>query len=210
LVRKARRPVLLAALGQVASRECEKLAGLRPVAVEADFGKDDAVLTVEVPDGPELALRGRMDRLDVGPGVLQVTDYKHSADKNALKKPVDQDSQGVSAFQIPVYLAAASKIYGAGQEKLIGRIVPTRLAGEAAQEIEYGPNDPFLAVDQLSRRRLAKNVEPNLFNAIAGLWQAMLTGDFVPRPEAADCSYCRYKGICRAQASPAQGAEDEA
>ena len=195
-------------MGRVVSQECEELSGLKPKAVEADFGKDDELLTVSVPDGPPLGLRGRLDRLDVGPGVVRITDYKHTANKSSLKDPVRQDALGVSAFQLPVYLAAAAKMLDSKEKTMIARIVPTRLTNEKTGQITYEPGDLFLADDQISRRRAAKEGQLNLYNAISAIWERITSGDFSPRPDKKNCGFCGFGGFCRARVGPTEGGED--
>ncbi len=208
---QARRRVIQAALEVVVAREMELMRerGLRPMAVEREFGPDDGGLEVVVDEGPPLRLTGRLDRLDVGAGLVMVTDYKHSANQAKLREAVKPELVGVSQFQLPVYLALARQAAGQGGARLLGRLVPTLVADRDASELLYGPDDPFFSTDGPTRERLAAKGEPNLYNAIAGLWQRLAEGRVVAQPEQKTCANCDYALICRAQTGPLaqEGAE---
>lgn len=88
--------------------------GVTPLAVEVAFGLVGAPpLTVSLPDGRTVRMRGVIDRIDQGPdGALLVTDYKtgRSAAYAGLaeSEPVD----GGRRLQLPVYGLAARAAYG--------------------------------------------------------------------------------------------------
>ena len=208
LVRGARREVLMTALTQVVAQEMAALGGLRPLAVEKDFGHEDHGLVMEVDRGEPLCLRGRLDRLDQGSGELRVVDYKHSLSPSAAKEPVRPQELAVSAFQVPVYLAAARALWGGPHDALSARLVPTRRREGGPGLLSLGPDDPLLSQDPELRRRLAEEGAPNLFNAVAALWGRLSGGDFLATPENAPCAYCGLSGVCRSSLDPAAALED--
>jgi ATP-dependent helicase/DNAse subunit B len=202
-VRRARREVLRAALGRVVEQEAAVLAGMRTAAVEADLGPQGQGLAVPLDSGEALTLIGRLDRLDLGDGVVQVTDYKHTSNDATLRDGAKPENLGKSAFQLPVYLASALASQGAGAgAEARGRLISTLVPGAKPGEAVYEPGHGFLSPDPRVRSDLAARDEPNLFNAIAQIWQGLQGGDFIPRPEPKTCGYCGFVHFCRARFSP--------
>ncbi len=208
LVQAARRGVLLASLGQVVAAEMADMGELRPSRVEAEFGREDTGLEIAVAGGEPLSLHGRLDRLDAAPGRLRVVDYKHSGRATAAQEPLRRDDLAVSAFQVPVYLAAARRFWGSPDDALSARLVPTRRRERGPAILALEPDDPLLAEDPAQRRELAARGQANLFNAVAGLWERIGAGDFLATPENALCEYCSLAGVCRARLDPAASLED--
>ncbi|MCB2185168.1 MAG: PD-(D/E)XK nuclease family protein [Deltaproteobacteria bacterium] len=217
LVWSARHAVLAAGLTTVVEREWQDLGGLRPLLVEEPLGGRSAEgqrqgLGVTVDDGPPLELSGILDRLDqgktpAGDDLLRVTDYKHSSRAPSLSEPVKRELWGETRFQLPVYLAAARERLGLPTASLEGRIAPTYLVGSAAKSVELPPGDTFLATDPAQRAELAQRGEPNLFNALTGLWSRICHGDFRPNPTAEACPLCALAPVCRARVAPGAGEE---
>ena len=123
--------MLAVSLSLLARNEYQSLAGLLPHAVEKEFGKKDNEFKLELLSQPgrTLYLNGRVDRIDLGAGQIRITDYKHSTNKANLSKMAKPELFGRSAFQLPIYLAAARNLLGgdyAGQH-LTARILPTIL-----------------------------------------------------------------------------------
>ena len=208
LVQMARQGVLFSALSQVVAQEMAAMGDPRPSLVERDFGRDDDGLSLALDDGPPLSLRGRVDRLDQGEGSLRVVDYKHSGRADAAKQPVRAKDLAISAFQVPVYLAAARRLWGAPDDALSARVVPTRRRDKGVGLLDLEPRAALLAEDPEERRRLAQEGEPNLFNAVAELWGRLSQGDFLPTPEGGACDYCSLAGVCRARMDPAMALGD--
>jgi len=208
LVQSARRGVLLTSLGQVVAAEMADMGDRRPRRVEAEFGREDSGLEIAVADGEPLGLHGRLDRLDTGPGQLRVVDYKHSSRATAAQDPLRENELAVGAFQVPVYLAAARRFWGSPDDALSARLVPTRRRERGPAVLALEPGDPLLIEDPAQRRDLAARGQANLFNAVAGLWERISTGDFLATPENALCEYCSLAGVCRARLDPAASLED--
>ncbi|MBU1274369.1 MAG: PD-(D/E)XK nuclease family protein [Proteobacteria bacterium] len=208
-VQESRHQVLARTLGQVVAREMADMAALRPSRVEAEFGKDDPGLRVDMEQGDPLFLHGRLDRLDQAPGMLRVVDYKHVSQPGKVTGPLKKEDLGVSAFQMPVYLAAARELWGKADDAMSARVAPTRKIEQKPLQGEFQPGDPFLAVDTATRRELAAVGQPNLFNGIADLWSRLQDGNFMPLPQKKACEYCPMSGVCRARVSPAAALEGE-
>ncbi len=89
--------------------------GVVPVAVEMPFGMDGvAPLVVALPSGRQLRFRGRIDRVDAGPGVHVVIDYKTG--KGKKYKDLGGDGDPVLAgttLQLGLYAEAARATLGA-------------------------------------------------------------------------------------------------
>ena len=210
---RAMKEPLLRGLLQVVERECQEMPPASPWAVEAGFGLDEdgpAGVPVELLDSPAeppLTLVGRLDRLDVGDGLVRVSDYKHTGNDGVLRTLTKKEEQGESVFQLPVYLLAARHLLGdrAARAELRGRVVPTRLVAKNPKSLEYPPGHPFLADDPRTRRRLRDEGGLNLLNRIEELWQAISNGDFVPRPGKKQCERCDFVDLCRTPAAPEGG-----
>lgn len=210
---RAQRDSLLRGLLRVVERECQEMPPASPWAVEAGFGLDKdgpegvPVELLDSPEEPPLTLVGRLDRLDVGDGLVRVSDYKHTGNDGVLRTLTKKEEQGESVFQLPVYLLAARYLLGqkaAGADSL-ARVVPTRLVAKNFKPLEYPPGHPFLADDPQTRRRLRDEGGLNLLNRIEELWQAITNGDFVPRPGKKQCERCDFADLCRTPAAPERG-----
>jgi hypothetical protein len=220
LVWQARRRSLLAGLTRLLDGEWQDLGDLRPLAVEAALGDQDGQgLALSVDDGPPLLLRGRLDRLDRGPGRLRLTDYKHTGNQAVIRQGVyppepkknapPGDPPLAASLQIPIYLAAAAEQFLKKGEVLQGRLVNTRRWWEKPGYTRHlEPGDALLARDPATRQDLAQSQTPNLYNYVQALWQGLLGGDLAPRPTQENCRYCPHVLACRAR--PVIGGEDEA
>jgi len=84
------------------------MAGAVPEQVEMAFGFDDrAPVVITLPDGRELAFRGRADRVDrLADGSLRVLDYKTAKADRYKGLDVDPVLAG-TCLQLPLYAAAA-------------------------------------------------------------------------------------------------------
>lgn len=213
LVQQARHQVLARTLATVVAREMAAMGGLRPSRVEAEFGGKDGeapALEVKLAQGEPLFLQGRLDRLDQEPGALRVVDYKHTSNPGKVSGPLKDADLGVSAFQMPVYLAAARELWGKADDTLRARVAPTRKMGHKPATKDFTPGDDFLAQDLATRRELAQGGARNLFNGVAELWARLEGGDFMPLPQKDTCEYCPMSGVCRARINSAAALEWEA
>ena len=110
----ARKDILAVSLTLLAKNEYRVLGDMKPFAVECSFGDEGSGLEIELLSKPGQALQlvGRVDRVDLGPGQVCITDYKHSTNGTKLRAMANPDLFGKEAFQLPVYLAAAKGILG--------------------------------------------------------------------------------------------------
>lgn len=194
---EARYEVLRNALTQVVAREMAVMDGVLPWKVEEEIGEG---CVIPVDEGPPLSLKGRLDRLDQGPKMAVITDYKHTSNEAGLRDGADKEQAGVIQFQLPVYLAAALEMTGGDDRELSGRLVPTLLASSKARELNFAAGDTFFAKDPIVRKEMAERGEPNLINAIADLWRRLASGNFVALPDQKACEYCDFRLACRALA----------
>jgi hypothetical protein len=89
--------------------------GTTPLAVELGFGFDDglAAVAVPLPDGRSLAVRGKVDRIDLGDdGHLVVLDYKTGKSDRFRKLSGDNPVVGGTKLQLPIYGLAARQHQG--------------------------------------------------------------------------------------------------
>ncbi|RJX28139.1 MAG: PD-(D/E)XK nuclease family protein [Desulfarculus sp.] len=203
LVHGAREEVLRRSLAVVAARELAEMAPLRPMRVEEELGGEDGGLAVALPQGGELLLHGRLDRLDQGLDSLRVVDYKHASRESAIRGPLREEDLGVTAFQVPVYLAAARRFFGRATDNMLARVVPTRRTDIKPAVRDFAADDPFFAGGAKQRERMLAEGRPNLFNGILALWQRLSSGDFVARPSKEACAYCPLSGVCRRRVNSA-------
>lgn len=203
LVCGAREQVLRGSLAVVVGRELADMGGLRPSRVEEELGAEGGGLALEAPGQEPLLLHGRLDRLDQGPGGLRVVDYKHASQKGAISGPLRKEDLGVTAFQMPVYVAAAREFFGQAGDQMQARVVPTRRPGDQVATRQWPPDDPFFAWNPEQREHLRQEGRPNLFNSILDLWQRLAGGDFVARPAREICRFCPLGGVCRSRVTAA-------
>jgi CRISPR/Cas system-associated exonuclease Cas4 (RecB family) len=154
---------------------------LRWYEVEVQFGGDRPA-RVRLPSGRVLALRGRIDRIDLLPdGRARIVDYKTGSPDRYWK---DRDSFHGGRRLQPV-------VYGAAVESALGYRVDS---------FEYLFFSPESETDSVVYRRqeLEKGIET--LELILSYGEG---GAFVPSDDPNDCRLCDYRLICRVR-------EDEA
>ena len=88
-------------------------SGAEIVSSELRFGSDGTV-TLPLPDGRRLAVRGSVDRIDRrSTGALVVMDHKTGTDRDFKQIGADDPTEGSTKFQLPTYAAAALALFGA-------------------------------------------------------------------------------------------------
>ena len=210
---EARKQVLAVSLAELARNEYQDMQGMIPHAVEQPFGGEGNELRLGLLSRPGQALNlaGRVDRIDLGPEQVRITDYKHSTNAANLRKMAQPGLFGQAVFQLPVYLAAAKALLGddySGQF-LSARILPTILLGIKPPMARMEPTDIFLAQQSEIRNQALKNGEINLFNSIELLWLGILKGDFSPAPHRETCAHCEVRHVCRANLPPGAAQPEE-
>jgi len=182
---------------------------LRLLRAEAEsdsvFEPSDFELDFEVPldvgDGDEIRLRGRIDRVDRHGAWALVRDYK--AGKSAHSRA---DWIRSNRIQVAVYMLALSAAEG-GRTKLAGGVYAPlagsrpRPRGAIAEDVrdELGDHD-WVRTDWLPAEELATLLE-EARERIGTLFRRMRAGDIRPCPKT--CSFgrdgCRYPAICRVE-----------
>jgi RecB family exonuclease len=179
-----------------AERERPPAPGCTPARFESRFGP----LPVLAPDGDErIYLHGLIDRVDLGPNRAVVLDYKAGGKKRNAQH-VKDDELLVSAWQLPIYAAAARAELGAGHH-IEARFYSLR----DVETTEAMIGDDRVALDELGRQRARAEGRPNVGDALWALHRAMRAGDFVVRPREDACERCHMEAACRVMRLP----EDE-
>ncbi len=135
-------------------------------------GEVRRAIEITTPKGNQLALHGRLDRVDEGPGGAAVVDYKTS-DPGRLKRSLEPPGEDV---QLPVY----ALLWGVP----VAEALFLSMEREEVKAIPLGPDVQALA--DAVRTRLCE-----VFDALAA--GAPLPAQGV---ESA-CGYCEMRGLCR-------------
>jgi ATP-dependent helicase/nuclease subunit B len=86
--------------------------GAQIVSSELRFGSDGTI-TLPLPDGHRLSVRGSVDRIDRrSTGELVVMDHKTGRDNDFKQIDAADPTEGCTKFQLPTYAAAALAIFG--------------------------------------------------------------------------------------------------
>ena len=144
---------------------------------------------------PRLTLRGRIDRLDVGPrNQTLVIDYKYSA-ASKIRERTDEDQAG-NLVQGGLYMLAAERVFGLKPTGMFycglrkgtaweGWHIPIAGLERTGETVAQG------ALDEMMRTASAKAAE--VFESIA-------SGDVAARPaDEKKCAWCDYADICRVE-----------
>jgi hypothetical protein len=163
-----------------------------PARFETRFGP----LPVRAPDSDErIFLHGVIDRVDIGDGRAVVLDYKSGA-KARYASQIKSEALCDSAWQLPIYLAAARAALGP-TVALSARFYSLRDVSCTAP-VEGGD---WVALDDLARRRAPKpgasSAPRPLGDALWELHRAMRGGDFSVAPREDACDRCRMEAACR-------------
>ena len=142
---------------------------------------------------PELSVRGRIDRLEVGPdGEALVIDYKYSVAKTIRDRVKHQDKGEV--VQSGLYLLAAVKEFG---------LTPAgMLYCGLKKEVEWGGwHVPLAGLEKIgescTRDRLDELTNAAAATAVA-VFESIASGEIAVRPaDESKCAWCDYRDICR-------------
>ena len=177
-----------------------------PCAVEWDFSsKQGKPLRMNLPSGKRFAIMGRLDRIDANGDKVFVTDYKLSG------TPAGSDLPTGINLQLPIYLLAASKLYG---KEVAGGGYLSLKAGERKATVKLDDSvdfpfnkrstdyfkdaeDKWEAFSQFSTKLLQDYV------------QGIYDGDFRVDPKKKCSPYCPLKDICRLNIVKQGGEADE-
>lgn len=174
----------------------EQNSPLEPTHLELEFGFDgDAKALPALELGEGALLRGRIDRVDVGPGGAAVVyDYK------GRSAPPSAKWLGDGAWQVALYMRAAQSLLGytpvgGFYQPLAGRDIRARgvLDGDSGVELDC------VRTDRVDGEELRELVEECVAAARVAAGEAR-SGALEPRPDT--CAYgggCAYPAICRCE-----------
>jgi ATP-dependent helicase/nuclease subunit B len=158
------------------------------LASEMRFGADDGV-SIQLPDGRPILLRGTIDRVDrTSDGHLVVTDHKSGGKDKFTGLSADDPTLSGTLFQLPSYAAAARVRFGGPDTPVLAEYGLLRKGQYARPGYLMTP-----AVDAL--------VSGSLASVVAGIE----TGFFPNRPERpgwrffVGCHYCEPDGLGTAE-----------
>jgi len=169
---------------------------LQPTAFELDFGgPSDERPPLKLADG--VRLRGRIDRIDSGPGGEAIVyDYKG---RTAVESAKWREKR---RFQVALYVVVAREVLGleplAGLYQPIGGRDP-RPRGLVLEDADLGL--ATVATDRRPRAEFDAIVDGVLEDALQAVGE-LRAGALAPRPDS--CAYnaggCQYPTICRCEA----------
>lgn len=173
---------------------------------EVGFGPKHRWPAVEIamPEGPPVAIRGRIDGVERMGGVLRAVEFKSGRGDGYRKRL----QQGVleTQFQLVVYAAALERARAAG---LVGDADTLSVDGTYVGFRDLGEHG---LRDALARPR-RRDEEPwdvdaliaegaagggRLGDAVRAVVVPLREGRFEPRPR--DCHFCQYRSLCRVEA----------
>ncbi len=150
----------------------------------------------EIVLSPELTVRGRIDRLEVGPHrEALVIDYKYSAANKIRERVKDQDKGDV--VQAGLYLLAAVKQFG---------LVPAgMLYCGLRKDVEWGGwHLPLPGLEKIGESCTVTRLEELTAAAqqkALDVFASITSGDIEVRPaDEKKCAWCDYRDMCRVDA----------
>jgi ATP-dependent helicase/DNAse subunit B len=176
--------------------ECaaEQTSPLEPTHLELEFGfEQEGLAPLELGEG--MLLRGRIDRVDIGPeGQAVVYDYK------GRSAPPGAKWAGEGAFQVALYMRAVERLLG---HKAVGGFYQP-LAGSDIRprgvlDCDSGVELDCVRTDRVAHDELTELVERCVEAALQAAAQAR-SGALAPRPDT--CAHrggCMYPTICRCE-----------
>jgi RecB family exonuclease len=172
-------PSVIALVG----RDADFLPDYAPEHVEWEFGGSSGVPAVDIGG---VCLKGRSDRIDVGPEGLVVVDYKRT-NASSLKH-IERDG----LVQLQLYAIAASRVLGI---PVAGGLYRSLKDGSDRGFVLSGVSGSFKSADVVERDRLDALLESAIEQArrVAG---EMREGRIEATPSADACRYCAASGFC--------------
>jgi hypothetical protein len=194
-----RRAAVLHRLDRIVTGEARDHDGLTPLLLEHAFGGGAGAPALELAapgGGGPVKLKGRIDRVDAGPGRLLVVDYKNAKRGERYEELLDPESFGVSSFQVPAYLMAAARA-------LPGRRLEATFAtlrnAERLDPVVLEAGDP----------RLAPEGGPGSFAAaVVERVERIRRGEFPIVSQG--CAHCPFGAVCRFEGVAARRSEESA
>lgn len=141
-----------------------------------DFEREISGVPIPLPDGTNLHVRGRIDRVDETAEGLALWDYK-TGSPFRYRTRRDDPFNGGRILQHAIYVALARAHYGRPVARF-GYFFPTEKG--RGERLEFTPAQLAGAAELLARLR--------------GL---VARGEFWATDKVDDCQYCDYRAICR-------------
>jgi ATP-dependent helicase/DNAse subunit B len=140
---------------------------------------------------PELAIRGRIDRLDLGPGQEAIViDYKYSAAAK-IRERIESDP-----IQGGLYLSAAARVFNLQPVGMFYCGLRQSVTWDG-----WHTNIPGLNLGE-ARTSLQELIDRAEQKAI-GVFESIASGNIAVRPaDKRKCQYCDYRDICRVESIP--------
>ena len=151
----------------------------------------------KLPLTPELTIRGRIDRLETGPGgEALVIDYKYSGQ---VADKVEQNEAG-ELVQGGLYLLAAERVFRLEPTGMLYCGVKKKVAWEGWHAI------PALReVGEFSKPTRMRELAENAARSARETHAAILGGDVAVHPaNRKKCDWCDYRDICRVESMAAE------
>jgi hypothetical protein len=140
---------------------------------------------------PELSIRGRIDRLDLGPNNQAIViDYKYSAAAKIRERMEGDPIQG------GLYLSAASRVFNLHPVGMFYCGLRQSVTWEG-----WHTHIPGLTIGE-ARLTLQELIDAAEQKAIE-VFESIASGNIAVRPaDKAKCRYCGYREICRVESMP--------
>lgn len=173
------------AVAALVARDAAFLPGYSPVRIEWSFGGRAESPAIDLGG---VALKGRADRIDAGPGGLVVVDYKRTVASSLS----EMRSKGL--VQLQLYAAAASRELGL---PVVGGIYRGLRDGSDRGFVSDEISDlgRFYAADVVGADDLAELIGDAVTTAVQAA-SDMRSGRIEPTPSAVACRYCAASSFC--------------
>jgi RecB family exonuclease len=164
-------------------RDADFLPDYAPTYLEWAFGGRSDLPAVEIGG---VALKGRADRIDLGPEGLVVVDYKrsHASSLAGIRKD--------GLLQLQLYAVAASRVLGV---PVAGGLYRSLKDGADRGFVLNGVSGAFKAKDLIERDELDALLESAIMTARIAT-DGMRAGRIEPTPTVDGCRYCAASGFC--------------
>jgi ATP-dependent helicase/DNAse subunit B len=152
---------------------------------------------------PLVEIRGRIDRMDVGPrDQVLVVDYKYSGE-NRIGSIVKGHEKGL-LVQGGLYLAAAQRRFGLNPAGML-------YCGLRKEVTWDGWHVPLPGLEEVGESRTREGLQEFIDAAVAKageVYESIVSGKIAPQPADTDkCDYCDFADVCRVEsAARARGA----
>lgn len=179
----------------------KRWTGFTPAAVEWDFSsKNGKPLHLKLSDRSDVALVGRLDRIDSDGERVFVTDYKRS---NA---PSSKDLLTGFDLQLPVYLLAVAERFAKGKKVCGGAYFVLKDNQRKAKVVLEAVGNSDLPVPKKPAPELSswESFAEFCQKLLAGYIEAIYAGNFAMQPRRCD-QFCQLRDICRLSELQAEG-----